>query len=150
MKVDEMLAKLFRPPRILLLGGGAADIKQTVQRDYECDVEETDEIDCCAPKLKLDRYDLILIGLAQTQEIVRAVKTIRQLAPLTPLLVVADKTLAPVVNAIDTEVAFIRSTCGLNWDALFRRLRIRVKTKAAPAARPVETEPARQMQVVVG
>jgi hypothetical protein len=145
--VEEMLAKLFRPPRILLLGSGVEQLRGTVERDYECDVEAADEVGCCAPKLKLDRYDLILINMDCKDELGRAVMLVKTLAPDTPLLVVANSALAPIVNSVDTEVAFIKSMTNMNWDRLFRTLRIRVKTKAAPME--ARHEGAAQMQIAV-
>lgn len=130
--VDELMMRLFHPPRVLVVEEASSPVEVLLHRGYECTVDTARTGEDAVKLLAQCKHDLVLIDLALlngTSEMVLAAA--QRYCPDTPVVVTKldEKTLETLMKKVGPLTLF---TGPLTMDALehlFRMFRIKARTK---------------------
>jgi DNA-binding NarL/FixJ family response regulator len=85
--LDELMVRLFKVPRILVVQDRAAPAVGLLHQTYECQVDMTDSGEQAIEYLMEHRYDLVIIDAELLNGTSRKVISVAQeFAPLTPIV----------------------------------------------------------------
>jgi CheY-like chemotaxis protein len=134
--VDELMVRLFHPPKILVVQDCAAPVEALLHRNYDCQVDVTTDGNEAARMLAAEKYDLVLIDLVLlngTSELVLAAA--RKYRPEVPVVAtkVNESNLDQLVEDAGT-LTLLSTPVTLNAiERLFRVFKIKAKTREIAA-----------------
>lgn len=130
--VDEMMVRLFKPPRILIVQDASTPVEQLLHRDYECSVDTTDGGDAAIRFLQDRRYDLVLIDIGLLNGTSRKViQASQRFCPGTPVVVlkIAEVDLIEIVSGDGPLTVLAKPLTSDLLQTLFRVFKIKARTR---------------------
>lgn len=130
--VDELMVRLFQPPRVLVVEDSQASVEELLHRNYECTVD-TARTGVEAVRLLVEyKHDLVLIDLALlngTSEMV--LNAAQRYCPDTPVVVTKldGNTLDTLMRKVGPFTLFIAPLTSDALEHLFRVFKIKARTK---------------------
>lgn len=129
--VDELMVRLFQPPRILVVNDAPTAVELTLRGNYDCTVDIAKTGVKAVRLLIAHTYDLVLIDLALlngTSEMVLA--AIKRHCPDTPVVVTkVDKATTELVQRAGPLTLFTEPLTLNALERLFRVFKIKARTK---------------------
>lgn len=127
--VDELMVKLFHPPRVLVVED-AASTEAILRRNYDCRVDTTRDGHEAAELLASQKYDLVLIDLVLlngTSELV--LKAVEKYAPDVPVVATRVDNIDEVLANLDS-VTLLKAPLTFEMlQRLFRVFKIKARTR---------------------
>lgn len=130
--VDELMMRLFHPPRVLVVEDSLAPVEVLLHRGYECTVDTARTGEQAVKLLAAQKHDLVLIDLALlngTSEMV--LNAAQRYCPDTPVVVTKldEKTLETLMKKVGPLTLFTAPLTLDSLEHLFRMFKIKARTK---------------------